>query len=64
MEELKNKVLEKTDELVEIIENSVEYKRYTSALEQLNKNEKIKEQVKKVRKLQQSLVKEYTKQLS
>ena len=62
MEELKNRVLEKTDELVEIIENSVEYKRYISALEQLNKNEKIKEQVNRVRKLQQNLVKEYTKQ--
>ena len=62
MEELSKEVLEKVDELVEIIKNSKEYKEYLDIREKLESNKDIKEKINQIKKIQQELVKsEYYK---
>ncbi len=57
MEKLSKEVLEKVDELVEIIISSKEYKTYLSIREQLEKNKQINQLIKEIKKEQQYVVK-------
>lgn len=62
MEELSKEVLQKIDELVDIIKSSEEYQKYREINKKLEKNAEIKEKIALVKKTQQELVKcEYYK---
>jgi len=58
-EELENKI----NEMIEIIKNSNEYQDYFYLKNKLEKNQKIKDKIEEIKKLQQKLVKkEYRKE--
>ncbi len=57
MEKLSKDVLQKTDELVNIILSSKEYKRYVSIKEQLHNNKELNNKINEIRKLQKHIVK-------
>ena len=57
MEKLSREVLEKADELVDIIKESKEYKKYLDIRNKLEENTDIKDKINQVKKIQQELVK-------
>ena len=57
MEKLSREVLKKTDELVDIILSSNEYKRYMLIKKKLEDHKNIQEKIEQIRKLQQHVVK-------
>ncbi len=61
MEKLIKAVLQKTDELVEIIKQSKEYKTYLSIKEKMGENEQIHTLIQEIKKQQQYVVRNQLK---
>lgn len=55
---MRNKILEKTDEIIEIIKNSNEYQQYIEISNKMKDNKEIVSLINDIKKLQQKLVKE------
>lgn len=55
---MRNKILEKTDEIIEIIKNSNEYQQYIEISKKMKDNKEIVSLINNIKKLQQKLVKE------
>ena len=55
---MRNKILEKTDEIIEIIKNSKEYQQYIEISNKMKDNKEIVSLINDIKKLQQKLVKE------
>lgn len=58
---MKDKVLEKIDEIVSMIQNSEEYIRYIEISNKMKENKEVLEKIESIKKLQQQLVKEEAK---
>ena len=56
--QMRNKILEKTDEIIEIIKNSNEYQQYIEISNKMKDNKEIVSLINNIKKLQQKLVKE------
>lgn len=61
--ENKDKILNKTDELIDLIKNNEDYKRYMYLHEEMKKNKEIMSLISKIKKLEQTVInKEYRKE--